>query len=568
MDEDVAQFMSFTGTDNEQVARGYLQISNGDAMQAIQLFFESPELQAGFATSANTNTAAQVSSAPSRGRRGGGLTGREDARGVITIDSDDDDDVEMSQAGVDNAVIADDDDEDDVSAVARAAQEEDDAAMARRLQEEMYTQGPGTEGDIRAPMGRTTETLVAPDPSWSLDDDDRQAAVLEQMARRRRQAPGPSTNPFSRSSVWDDPGVSGVPVAPAPAVPLAPGDGASPPVSLSSRPAGPPAAAVSRSQRLADLFRPPYDLMAHFAWDDARQEGKDEKKWLMVNVQDMGIFSCQQLNRDHWKDDNIKSLLKEHFIFLQYEKDNPRAQEYINFYFGQGHEDPNNYPYVSIIDPRTGEQVKLWSGDTFPRPAQFLSELVEFLDRYSLAANSKNPVPKTKPKTKPVDYGRMTEEEMLEMALQNSLEANGSSSGQGVQDPDELTKSTQDSGAKGEEKEAEDATRTPPAPIRTESPFSRISSSDPHIEPEQNPTTVTRIQFRHPAGRVIRRFAVADPVSRIYEWLKAEPLEGKEGVQFELKAQPGGDLIEKIDMTIEEAGLKQGTVMVEFIEDE
>ncbi|KAI1864251.1 hypothetical protein JX265_008622 [Neoarthrinium moseri] len=538
MDEDVAQFMTITGIDNERVARGYLEISGSDPMQAIQLFFESPELAANFTNPASA-AAAQSSPALSRSTRGGrsAFAGREDAQGVITIDSDDDGDdhdVEMSQA--DN----DDGGDDDIAAVARAAQEEDDADMARRLQEEMYGQGTvgggGDEEGIRAPMGRTTETLVAPDPSWSLEDD-REAAVLEQLRRRRQP---PSRNPFSQASVWDDPGAPGVGV---------------PPVPMGSRPGGPPAG--GRSQRLADMFRPPYDLISHLSWDDARQEGKDEKRWIMVNVQDMSDFNCQTLNRDHWKDENIKALLKEHFIFLQYDKDSPRAQEYIGFYFGQGYENPDNYPYVAIIDPRTGEQVKLWSGPPFPGKAEFYSELIEFLDRYSLAANSKNPVPKTKPKSKPVDFDRLTEEQQLEMALQNSLESNGSSSKArpSEQDPDELTKSIPDL-AKGEGTSA------------TASPFSLISSNDPHVEPEHNPATATRIQFRHPAGRVIRRFETADPVRRIYEWLKAEPLDGKEGVPFELKAQPGGDLIDKLDISIEQAGLKQGTVMIEFLEDE
>lgn len=196
MDEDVVQFMAITGVESEQVARGFLEISNGDAGQAIQLFFESPELGASFSNPAQQQQQQQQAPAPSAaaaassgGRRG--LTGREDARGVITIDSDDDDDVEMSQADDDNIIIPDDDDEDDeenVVAVARAAQEEDDAAMARKLQDEMYAQDPASVEGVRAPMGRTTETLVAPDPSWGLEDD-REAAVLEQL-RRRRQPTG------------------------------------------------------------------------------------------------------------------------------------------------------------------------------------------------------------------------------------------------------------------------------------------------------------------------------------------------------------------------------------------
>lgn len=307
------------------------------------------------------------------------------------------------------------------------------------------------------------------------------------------------------------------------------------------------------------MFRAPYDLISHLNWDDARQEGKDEKKWIIVNVQDSSDFNSQTLNRDHWKDENIKALLREHFIFMQFDKDNPRGQEYLGFYFSQ-YENPSNYPYVAIIDPRTGEQVKLWSGLPFPDKGEFYSDLIEFLDRYSLAANSKNPVPKTKPKSKKVDVDRMTEEEMLEMALQNSMD-NGGPSRTSEEDPDALTKSIPDL-SKGKEPATAAQEPTP------ESYFSKISSSNPHSEPEPNPATSTRIQFRHPAGRVIRRFATADPVRRIYEWLKAEPLEGKQGVQFELKAQPGGDLIDKLDTTIEQAGLKNGTIMIEFLEDE
>ncbi|KAK6077721.1 UBX domain-containing protein [Seiridium cupressi] len=531
MDEDVAQFMAITGVDSEEVARGYLEISSNDQMQAIQLFFESPELAANFTANTNANPA-QSSSAPARPPQGSstGYTGREDSRGIITIDSDEEED-DVDMVGGDN----------DVTAVARAAQEEDDAAMARRLQEEMYGQGggPAAAEEVRAPMSRTTETLVGPDMSWTLEDD-RDSVLLEQL-RRRRQPPSQPRNPFSQS-LWEEP--------------IAPGIGA-PPVPMGSRPGPPPAG--GRSQRLADMFRPPYDLISQLPWEDARQEGKDEKKWIIVNVQDSSDFNCQTLNRDHWKDENIKALIKEHFIFMQFDKDNPRGQEYLGFYFSQ-YENASNYPYVAIIDPRTGEQVKLWSGLPFPGKGEFYSDLIEFLDRYSLAANSKNPVPKTKPKAKKLDVDRMTEEEMLEMALQNSME-NGGPSKASEEDPDALTKSVPDL-TKG--KETADTAQEP----ALESPFSQIPSDRPHVEPENNPASTTRIQFRHPAGRVIRRFSTSDPVRRIYEWLKAEPLDGKDGVVFELKAQPGGDLIDKLDATVEQSGLKNGTIMIEFIEDE
>lgn len=301
-------------------------------------------------------------------------------------------------------------------------------------------------------------------------------------------------------------------------------------------------------------------MQRRITWDEARSLGKEDKKWIMVNLQDMNDFNCQALNRDIWKDDAVKALVSENFLFLQYDKDFPDAEEYLTFYFpNQSHENPDNYPHVSIIDPRTGEQVKIWSGRPFPSAPEFHAEVAEFLDRYSLAANSKNPVAKaTARPARPVDVERMTEDEMLEMALKNSLagaeSSSTSSSTPNVVDPDALTK-VEESEVKGKELE--------PA-----SPFSLISSTTPHTEPANDPATTTRIQFRHPTGRVIRRFNVNDSIRRVYEWLKAEPLEGKEGITFELKKMPQGqDLIDEVDVSISEAGLKQGTVMIEFIED-
>lgn len=328
--------------------------------------------------------------------------------------------------------------------------------------------------------------------------------------------------------------------------------------------------------RLEDLFSPPRDLIARVPWDHARDLGKNEKKWIMVNLQDMSDFHCQALNRDIWKDEGVREVIREHFIFLQYTKDDPTAVEYITFYFpSQRHENPDIYPHVSIIDPRTGEEVKVWSGQPFPSADNFRQQIVEFLDRYSLDKNSKNPVLKTNSRPKVVDVDKMTEEEMLELALQNSMETNGSSSTATppVVDPDSLTRSPvvarKPSTLDMDEDPAEEVHgAAAESSSAAQSAFSKVSSNKPHAEPANDPKTTTRIQFKHATGRVIRRFNLADPVERIYEWLKAEPLEDKSGIEFELKKMPQGqDLLQELGKTIEEAGLKQGTVMVEFIED-
>ena len=325
----------------------------------------------------------------------------------------------------------------------------------------------------------------------------------------------------------------------------------------------------AKSSLLAEMYRPPFDLMSRLPWDQARKEGKDNEKWILVNIQDPAVFDCQVLNRDIWKDTSIRDTVRENFIFMQYTKDDPRGNQYVQYYF-QARDDQDKYPHIAIVDPRTGEQVKVWSGPPVPKPMDFLTQLHEFLDRYSLKVTAKNPVARRKPEVrKEKQVEKMSEEEMLEMAMQNSLAANGESK---KDDPDELTRSMVDVGKGKERAQEEDADMTdfetngpPPYTSTTVSPFSTITSEKPHIEPPIDSIS-TRIQFRHPTGRVVRRFALTDPVRRIYEWLKSTPLEGKKDVDFELIFMQK-NLLEVLEETIEQAGLKNGTVMVEFIED-
>ena len=332
------------------------------------------------------------------------------------------------------------------------------------------------------------------------------------------------------------------------------------------------------------MYRPPFEMMTKLSWDDIRADGKENQKWILVNVQDPSIFDCQVLNRDLWKHEGIKETLRENFLFLQCNKNEEQGQPYIQYYF-MDHDNPEAYPHIAIVDPRTGEQVKVWSGPPAPKASEFLMQLHEFLDRYSLSVNARNPVAKRKPEQrKGVDS--MTEEEQLEMAMQASLAGQGAGLAAGDNDPDALTRSIGDvsrepAAAPATIDEASDipittahspngvadaagALPTPP-PAAEISPFDTISSSTPHTEPLATAPNTTRVQFRHPTGRVVRRFSLQDPVRTLYEWLKAEPLEGKGGVAFELVSM-GKNLIGELDRTVEEVGLKNGTVMIEFVD--
>lgn len=183
MDEKIEAFSGFTG-ESEAVARHYLQLSDNDAQQAIQLFFDAPEL-------ASSIPPAQSVPAPTRRTTAsrGASVGAEDSSGVVHIDSD-------SDADEDEEMNLGQDDEDNSSfqparnAPAGGAAYEDDEAMARRLQEEMYAggdMGGGLDNDgVRAPIERRTETLVGPNADWTADDMHEE--VLRQMNSRNRSS--------------------------------------------------------------------------------------------------------------------------------------------------------------------------------------------------------------------------------------------------------------------------------------------------------------------------------------------------------------------------------------------
>ncbi|KIW98543.1 uncharacterized protein Z519_00204 [Cladophialophora bantiana CBS 173.52] len=535
MDEAIATVVSVCGTTPE-LASQYVQLADGDPNQAVQLFFENG--------GADLAAASSRPPPPSDSRMPGGR--------LNPIDADDDDN------------ISDDNDpeitgfrktshRDTASPPARGADYEDDEAMARRLQNEMYGEG-AMDNVVRAPIARQAETLVGPGAAALPMAGPAYASAIEErmrvIERRREQARAGIFNQHQPTSIWDqDVGI---------------GSTLSDVLAEST---GGASEASARSNRLARLFQPPWDLMYKGNWDGARDEGKEHKKWLLVDIQDPSIFDCQALNRDLWKNEGIVETVKENFVFLQYNRNDPRALQYIQYYFPK-YENQDEYPHVAIVDPRTGEQIKLWARKVPPAP-EFLMQLHEFLDRYSLENNVRNPVAKRKSeakKEKPID--QLTEEEMLERALQASLATQSvERKAAPAEDPDDLTRSVGD--LRGNEvpaiADAMDVDQNGAEEASAESTaFAQIPSDRPHREPPAGPG-VTRVQIRHPGGRIVRRFAEQDPVQRIYEYLKAEPLEGKEGMAFELVAM-GKNLMDVRHESIEGAGLKNGTVMVEFVE--
>ncbi|KAG5363527.1 UBX domain-containing protein 2 [Yarrowia sp. B02] len=412
---------------------------------------------------------------------------------------------------------------------------DDSDALARRLQEEEYA---SNGGEVREAIQRRTDTLVGGDDDdgfggWQNDylpqaapgayrgTGSRPAGIFSQRLRpadededdmiiidsdEDEEDDDPYEASIRRQRAAVDTGVA-------------------------------PSRMTAHQTRLAKLFQPPFDIMKTLGFEDARRFAREQTKWLLVNIHDPTDFRCQVLNRDFWSDKAVKDVVRENFVFVQYESDSPDGQYYTNLY-------PfDDFPHVAILDPRTGEQVKTWSKALVP--ADWMQDVYEFLSRYSLEKGHKNPI-KTKT-SKPVS--RMTEEEQMDYVVRKSL-------GHEVEDEVEV-----DVDGKGKAKEEEE----PPAADGEETDEDRFLAIVPDApeEPPNEPDT-TRIQLRLADGsRVVRRIRTTDPVRAIYAFVKT--LDKVQGTYFELTSARE-KLFAKLDETVEAAGLKNASILVEVLD--
>lgn len=203
-DEAVAQFITFTSSTAE-TAEQYLRLTDGDVQQAIDLFFASDGNDVyGSRSAAPVQSAAQTAgdihgqTTSSRRRQD-----YEDEDGVVHLDSDrdltDDDEPQITGFSARREQVtrpgrhrSDVHTPSSMTPPARPVTNlvDEDEAMARRLQEEYYGAAGsvdelGPDG-VRAPMARTTETLVGPESFDATNRDELREAVLEQMRARQR----------------------------------------------------------------------------------------------------------------------------------------------------------------------------------------------------------------------------------------------------------------------------------------------------------------------------------------------------------------------------------------------
>lgn len=67
----------------------------------------------------------------------------------------------------------------------------------------------------------------------------------------------------------------------------------------------------------ATLYIPPEDVAQYLDLDSARETAINDRKWVLVNIQQLHDFDSMLLNRDFWTNKEIKKIIQESFVFLQ-----------------------------------------------------------------------------------------------------------------------------------------------------------------------------------------------------------------------------------------------------------
>ena len=214
-----------------------------------------------------------------------------------------------------------------------------------------------------------------------------------------------------------------------------------------------------------------------------------------------------------------------------------------------------------------------------------MEDVEKFLKSFSLNPKHKNPLVRI-PKEKK-DPASMSEEDQIAFAVRQSLGKDEESDVQDSDDDIEIIKELpSDSKGKtvtidiaseivgeeeGEEEEEEvdndeeGEEKDPSLDEPTEEDIVDSIIADDEVEPELGKEGITRIQFRLSDGsRIVRRFNTSDLVRKLFGFVKAR-VESTHNKYFSLTSERK-KLISMLDQTIEEANLKNSSILVEVLE--
>mmetsp|Transcript_1931 Transcript_1931/g.4562 ORF Transcript_1931/g.4562 Transcript_1931/m.4562 type:complete len:268 (+) Transcript_1931:969-1772(+) len=260
-----------------------------------------------------------------------------------------------------------------------------------------------------------------------------------------------------------------------------------------------------------------------------------QKKWLIVNIQDNSEFASHQLNRDTWSDKSVKALLEAFFVVWQAYCTSDAGQRACNMY------KLSALPAVMVVDPITGACLISWIGHI--PPSQLLERLEPFLDMSPEDGDSVQSALKRKhSQTQALAVGPsrtapMTEDEEIAMAMQMSMEQ-------------------ADAGQQG---------GTAKEPIGTDRSGDLLAAAMESLPEEAEPgdSQAASVAIRLPDGRRIqRRFPKAAPVKSLKSLCIVSEQEAASGRPFKLKpAYPGAEELIDDSKTLTDAGVS-GAMLV------
>jgi hypothetical protein len=102
-------------------------------------------------------------------------------------------------------------------------------------------------------------------------------------------------------------------------------------------------------------FQPPLYLMFNGSFTSALKHAREQKKLLLVSIQDYGKFSSHLINRDILGDSLVRNLIESEYVFWQTTTDDQEGKEYVNRYL------VGSAPHLGVIHPTLGGVV--WGAD-------------------------------------------------------------------------------------------------------------------------------------------------------------------------------------------------------------
>ncbi|KAG6429395.1 hypothetical protein SASPL_107446 [Salvia splendens] len=290
---------------------------------------------------------------------------------------------------------------------------------------------------------------------------------------------------------------------------------------------------------LASLYRPPFAIMYHGPFEKAKDNARDQNKWLLVNMQSTKEFSSHMLNRDTWANEAVAQTIKTYFVFWQVYDDTEEGSKVCTYY------KLDSIPVIMVVDPITGQKMHSWHG--MIQPQNLLEDLLQFMDGSpsDLHVSHSHKRPRATLKS-PISHPQLT------TAADNSIEND-----EDLQRALAISMDNQKTIDVGQPKKVDDPS--------VEAQVKRPTYLPLPEEPKCDRSLLCKVGVRLPDGRRIQRnFLRTDPVQLLWSFCSFELKEDGNRPFCLSQAIPGASrrLDFDVSSTFEESGLANSMISV------